>query len=380
MIMNIIGKIHYFILLIIFIFGSFFPIHLFAASPLVDIAIDFYVNSDYDGSKRIMEVVLSDKNQTPKDYESARVYLTLIAIHYNETEKADNYLREIVTLNENFQIENYQDATNEFKLRLEKVRKQLAEFRYFKESHTGIEFLLIPGGCFNMGTGIENKNSNIDEALIENICISSFYMSKYEITNAQYRMLLSNHDSQKYRGESLNNDSQPVVNVSWGDSNRFADWLSSLNLGKKFRLPTEAEWEYAARAKTSTSRFWGDSIVDTCFYANVSNKKQTDIKTCSDGYIVTAPVGSFQANPFGLYDILGNVSEWTQDIYTSDSNRYGSNKENPIYIDSTDDTAPRVHRGGSWQENPKRVRSAYRFSYLPNVRLNFIGFRLVLEE
>lgn len=111
-----------------------------------------------------------------------------------------------------------------------------------------------------------------------------------------------------------------MVNVSWYDATNFAKWLSK-ETGQKFRLPTEAEWEYTARAGTKTSRFWGNNPDEACQYANVADltvKKRWAtwiVHNCEDNYLVAAPVGSFNPNGFGIYDMLGNVWEWVQDVY-----------------------------------------------------------------
>jgi formylglycine-generating enzyme required for sulfatase activity len=117
-------------------------------------------------------------------------------------------------------------------------------------------------------------------------------------------------------------DRHPVTCVSWNDAQAFIKWLNK-KTGSSYRLPSEAEWEYAARAGTKTARFWGDDPNDACSYANVADQTKSpdgkfqwsDIHECTDGYWFTAPVGSFRSNAFGLYDMLGNVSEWCQDVY-----------------------------------------------------------------
>ncbi|WP_082411513.1 formylglycine-generating enzyme family protein [Methylogaea oryzae] len=167
----------------------------------------------------------------------------------------------------------------------------------------------------------------------------------------------------------------PAVCVSWEDANAYIRWLNG-KTGRHYRLPTEAEWEYAAKAGTAGARYWGNSESRACRYANVadhSTERQTDWHVddpfhCDDGYIHTAAVGSYRPNAFGLYDMLGNVWEWTCSAYTA---RY----------DGTETTCGgqagyRVYRGGSWGNEPDLVRAALRGREDPETRDNGIGFRL----
>jgi len=136
-------------------------------------------------------------------------------------------------------------------------------------------------------------------------------------------------------GAQLGGDSQPVANVSWEEAVAFARWLSEKS-GQAYRLPTEAEWEYAARAGTTLSRYWGNDPDASCKYANVADltaKKQRPKWTtfpCDDHHVVSAPVGSFMANGYGLHDMLGNVWEWCEDVYNSEAYTKLP-KDNPVY-------------------------------------------------
>jgi sulfatase modifying factor 1 len=149
-------------------------------------------------------------------------------------------------------------------------------------------------------------------------------------------------------------------------------------------LPTEAEWEYAARARTRTSRYWGDNPDDACQYANVYDQTSERVKkdparkvhNCDDGYAMTAPVSSFQPNDFGLYDMLGNVWEWCADSW-HDSYQ-GAPVDGSVWERSGGSN--RVLRGGSWVDEPGFVRSRDRFKAAPTHRDYSIGFRLVRTE
>jgi formylglycine-generating enzyme len=243
------------------------------------------------------------------------------------------------------------------------------------EPITGMEFVWIPSGCFMMGTDSSEADSN--EKPVHEVCVDGFWMAKHEVTNKQYRKYKSDHNSKDYKGVSLNKDEQPAVYVSWNDAKAFAKWLSRKS-GKKFSLPTEAQWEYAARAGTKTERFWGDDPDDACKYANVRDQTiknkwdWSNIHNCNDGYALTAPVGSFKPNNFGLYDMLGNVWEWCEDVY--DGKAYKKHERNDPLI--TSGGVGRVLRGGSWIHDGRGCRSAYRIWGHPADRYRTLGFRL----
>jgi formylglycine-generating enzyme required for sulfatase activity len=249
----------------------------------------------------------------------------------------------------------------------------------FTDSTTGMEFAFVKGGCFQMGSPSNEKERDGDETKHE-ACVDDFYMGKHEVTNRQYRQFKSRHSSKDYKGHTLDDDNQPTVYVSWNHARDYVKWLNSRYTGSgKFRLPTEAEWEYAARAGTSTSRFWGDNPNSACRCASVRDQSakrewpEWTVHNCDDGYLTTAPVGSFEPNPWGLYDMLGNVWEWTGDWY---GKKYynTSPRMNPKGPSSG---SRRVLRGGSWRDLPRGVRSAYRSRLEPGNRNNNLGFRLL---
>ncbi len=165
--------------------------------------------------------------------------------------------------------------------------------------------------------------------------------------------------------------------ISWNDVQAFIRWLNRKE-GKDYRLPTDAEWEYACRAGTKTTKFWGDDPDDACRYANVADrtaKKRfsgwTPIHECEDGFVYTAPVANFQPNNFGLYDMLGNVWEWCEDWYGDYHSGSVTDPEGPS------SGSCRVFRGGSWFYGPRLVRCALRYRNRPGYRYDFLGFRLV---
>ena len=250
--------------------------------------------------------------------------------------------------------------------------------REWRDPVTGMEFVWVPGGCFQMGD--TSGDGLPQEKPVHDVCVNAFWMGKYEVTNEQFRKFRSGHDSGSYGIYSLNVDRQPAVHVSWNDAKEFAAWLMVMNGGQLgFRLPTEAEWEYACRAGTRMSRFWGNDPKDACRYGNVADltaKGQFPnwiVHDCWDAYAVSAPVGSFKPNAFGLHDMLGNVGEWCEDMYAE--NAYSTHvRNNPIYVD----VGPgRVTRGNEWGSYPQYVRCANR-SWLGQLNGDFgQGFRLL---
>lgn len=254
----------------------------------------------------------------------------------------------------------------------------------WKEPITGMEFVWIPAGCFLMGSPQTEKNREADEGPVHEVCVDGFWMGRTEVTNGQFRKFHADHTSKDFSGVSLNGDNQPVVYVTWNDANDFAQWLKGQNGGQyKFRLPTEAEWEYASRAGTDTARYWGDDPSKACMYENVADssaKRQwnwEESHDCDDGYAAVAPVASFQTNPFGLFDMLGNVWEWCEDIYGVDSYTK-HDRMNPLYLNQAAGSS-RVIRGGYWHSQPGGTRCADRGSGLPEAMNDDLGFRLIRE-
>ena len=267
-------------------------------------------------------------------------------------------------------------------IRLEKlISSALSVGDVWKDPLTDMEFVWVPAGCFQMGSPNSESGVYSDEGPVHEVCVDGFWMSKYEVTNAHYRNYKSNHDSKSYEGKSLNGKSQPAVNVSWEEAKAYSKWMTRKHSSMyEFRLPTEAEWEYAGRAGTTTARYWGNNPDDACRYANVhdlTSKLVYNFKyqyhNCEDGYAVTSPVGSFTPNRFGLYDMLGNVWEWCEDIYSEDAYRKHK-KNNPLY---TKGGTYRVNRGGSWVYGWRFVRSTIRYRDMPGHGGPDLGFRLV---
>ncbi|MBN1592911.1 MAG: SUMF1/EgtB/PvdO family nonheme iron enzyme [Candidatus Coatesbacteria bacterium] len=246
------------------------------------------------------------------------------------------------------------------------------------EPNTGMQFVWIPGDCFEMGSPLSDNARDEDEGPVHEVCLDGYWIGKYEVTNAEYRTFRPEHNSGSYHGFTRNEPDQPVVFVSWADAMAFAKHLSAIHAGKyEFRLPTEAEWEYACRAKTKTRYYWGDKI--DVRYVNLADKSHPthpNHADLDDGYAVTAPVGKFLPNAFGLHDMAGNVVEGCYDWYSADAY-----KSHAMY-NPTGPTAgtARVVRGGSYWAWAWNCRSADRGSNPPEKRRSALGFRLVMKE
>jgi len=172
-------------------------------------------------------------------------------------------------------------------------------------------------------------------------------------------------------------DNEPVVCISWVDAQAYVRWLDQHSGVKGWRLPSEAEWEYAARAGSTTRRPWGDDEV-SCAYANGTDRTigprgraWTEIALCKDGYWFAAPVGRYRPNAWGLHDMLGNVWEWVQDCYLSYA---GAPSDGSAH--ETNDCRGRVVRGGAWDEPPGVLRSAERFWFGSGNRSSNVGLRV----
>ena len=237
-----------------------------------------------------------------------------------------------------------------------------------KNGSEGPEMVVIPPGKFRMGD-IQGKYGK-DELPVHQVNFQkAFAASKYEITFAEYDEFAKATGRKLPDDEGWGRGRQPVIYVSWEDNVAYAKWLSE-QTGKRYRLPTEAEWEYAARAGTETTYWWGNEV-------------QQGLANCTgcgsrwDGK-QPAPVGSFKPNAFGLYDTAGNVAEWVQDC--GHENYEGAPTDGSAWEEKNGgDCGRRVIRGGHWIVANLRVRSSSRFRNRPTYTGPAVGFRLVRE-
>lgn len=223
----------------------------------------------------------------------------------------------------------------------------------------GMDFVKIPAGEFMMGSPEDEEYSDRDEEPQHVVTISNdFYMGVYEVTQEQWKTVM---DSEPFyfKGDDL-----PAEKISWTNANKFVEELNKLEGTDKYRLPTEAEWEYAARAGTTTAYFFGDDTGELKNYAWYDGNSEDR----------TRAVGLKEPNPWGLYDIYGNVAEWVQDEYHSNYNKAPTDGS-----EWTGGVDRRVIRGGSWGSDDVNCRSADRDEISPGSRKEEIGFRIVME-
>jgi len=271
----------------------------------------------------------------------------------------------------------------------------------WRDPYLGMEFVWVPGGCFEMGCGSWTRSCDDDEYPVHEVCVDGFWMGRYEVTNEQFVRFLNevsegirvDDDDVHYQREIIfdwrcdgcgdwkhginwtggnfrlvnSKENHPTVLVTWYGAKAFAKWLSE-KTGYKFRLPTEAEWEYACRSagkKVKHATSTGAISHDLANYAGTGGR---------DRWRCTSPVGSFPANRLGLYDMSGNVWEWCEDWYDKYYSR--SPKNNPR---GSSGGTYRVLRGGSCYYD-RGLRCANRNRDLPVYRYDLIGFRLVCVD
>jgi len=272
-----------------------------------------------------------------------------------------------------------------------------------------MKFVPIKAGEFLMGSPDTEKDSFDDEKPQHRVRITRpFYLGVHEVTRGQFRRFVDDtgYQTDAEKGgkegwgwnETVNNfrqnphytwrdpgfeqtDEHPVVNVSWNDAVAFAEWLGKKE-GKTYRLPTEAEWEYACRAGTTTRYLCGDdaeALAEVGNVADAADREKFGWKyaiAARDGFGFTSPVGRFRPNAWGLYDMHGNVSEWCRDWYGKDFYKVSpvDDPAGPL------EAALRVFRGGSWNSAPRDCWSSNRFWFSPDFRFSGLGFRLALVQ
>ena len=243
-------------------------------------------------------------------------------------------------------------------------KKSVEEFQVIQDCDDCPKMVVIPAGSFVMGGSYE------DEQPQHRVDVVKFAMGKYEVTFDEYDVFANSTGKDLPDDQGWGRGLQPVINVSWKDAQEYIEWLK-LHTGWQYRFPSEAEWEYAARAGTTTDYWWGDEIrEDDTDWAHCNG--------CGSHWVgdKTARIGSFSASPFGLYDTAGNVWEWVEDCV-----HYN-------YMDVPDDgsawtedcpSITRMMRGGSWNRNPNALRSANREWNDNYIEGNHIGFRVAQD-
>ena len=285
----------------------------------------------------------------------------------------------------------------------------------FRDCPACPEMVTVPAGSFLLGTSADTKEFDRERGEAPPLAVTmsrSYAIGRYEVTVANFRAFA---EATQYalRGDcrvvsggawvrladrswkspgfaDAQADNEPVVCVSWDDAKAYADWLSK-STGKAYRLPSETEWEYAARGGTTSARYFGandsdeDSVLSlACDYANVYDSSSvTELAfpyanaRCSDAHTFTAPVGTFKPNAFDLYDMLGNAREWLADCYTASYRGRPADGRAWVWAGGCE---LRGVRGGSWATRPAETRAAARGAELQGLRQADLGFRVVRDR
>ena len=286
------------------------------------------------------------------------------------------------------------------------------QLRAIQDCPTCPEMVVIPPGSFNMGTGpsdfeLDRTGPGRAEAGLAKIAINkSFAIGRTEITRIQYAtfVLASGYNPEikfcrtwDQQTQSFSEapkhswnepglltaprDDHPVTCVSWDDAVAYTQWLSK-QTSKRYRLPSEAEWEYAARSGSNKKRFWGDDSSEGCAYANIYDLTARRVYPlswahvgCADGFSDLAPVASLLPNNFGLHDVIGNVGEWVADCFTT--SKVGRPKDQRAWV--WQGCADRAIRGGSWMLGPDKNRVAFPTGVPASDRYSSMGFRIARD-
>jgi sulfatase modifying factor 1 len=284
-----------------------------------------------------------------------------------------------------------------------------ADFQTFRDCPTCPEMAVVPAGTFVMGTPASELGDAPSPAETQTTVIRiarPFALGRYEVTRGEFAAFVRDAGYEIRAGcrnwddalSRFNDDARrtwldpgrpvepgeqhPINCVSWADAQAYVQWLAR-KTGQPYRLPSAAEWEYAARAGSTTLRFWGDDPQDGCDHANTYDRSSRavyrlgwDDAGCSDGYPDLAPVGQFKPNSLGLHDMIGNVVEWTEDCWTG--SYVGRPKDGSAWT-WLGGCERRVLRGGSWVAPPERSRSGYHGEAAATDRADYVGFRVALD-
>jgi formylglycine-generating enzyme required for sulfatase activity len=254
------------------------------------------------------------------------------------------------------------------------------------------EMVVIPAGEFVMGSPPDEPGRKDHEGPQQRVHVDAVAVGRFEVTWAQWQACMRaggcGGDASPAQGRG---DDHPVVRVNWDDAQAYVQWLARAT-GAPYRLLTEAEWEYAARASTTGVRWWGASDAATCDFANVADPQMQaryadqvkwPVFDCDDGAVETAPVGRYAPNPWGLHDLFGNVMEWVEDCYaerraapTNDASGGNGASAADAAGRASSGCERRVARGGSWVSGPRSVRAASREWATPRVRSGSVGLRV----
>lgn len=252
----------------------------------------------------------------------------------------------------------------------------------FSDCDTCPTMVFIPKGSFELRVPPWGPGHPHDEGYFYPVTFTKPYaVGKYEVTVGDWGLCVIDNICPQVETKGLMREEFPVFNVTWSEANRFAKWLSK-KTGFRYRLPSNAEWEYAARAGLGMNRYFDMAPKALCEFSNTYDQvadqeyqSETEFVPCSDGYREYAPVGQFAPNAFGLHDVIGNLSEWTEDCASPDWR--GAPLDGKAWI--VGDCSLRGFRGGSWLNNePYYLVESSRFRYSGS-RADDLGFRLLRE-
>ncbi len=255
----------------------------------------------------------------------------------------------------------------------------------FRDCDACPEMVVLPAGEFVMGSD-KVESGHLDEKPQRTVKIAkTFSVARFEVTFAQWDACTADGKCPKADDAGFGRDRFPAINVSWADAKAYVAWLSAKS-GKPYRLLSEAEFEYAARGGTKSAWFWGgnDDKAKACQFANLHDESGKQAHPnyvwshalCDDGAAENAPTGSYQPNPFGLHDMLGNVREWVEDCHQTG---YAGAPDDGSVRPHAGECAKRVVRGGGWVDGPSTARAAYRYSEAEGMRNYQLGFRVARD-
>ena len=369
----------------------------YSGSPVIDINTGLVVGLvthkvDVDGEGRFgraisieaLEKIWSEiPNEVSKQIEREAKTIEVLT-NINVEEKFQNQVKSSQESEKgelfNFEVIRVDDSGNIVDRFQKSIRQKIEDLG------NGIKFQMvyIPGGTFTMGSPESEEGRDDDEGPQHDVTVPPFFMGKYPVTQGQWKELASRTDLKvkldlklepsyfKEPYQDIDRWHRPVERVSWYEAVEFCERLSKLTQ-RNYRLPSEAEWEYACRAGTTTPFYFGNTITPELVnydgqyvYGNAQKGEYRE---------ETTPVGQFYPNAFGLYDMHGNVSEWCLDTW---HNSYDGAPTDGSVWETGGHSTRRVRRGGSWCFSPRRCRSAYRYNYYSVETVNYlIGFRLV---
>jgi formylglycine-generating enzyme required for sulfatase activity len=287
-------------------------------------------------------------------------------------------------------------------------------FEQLRDCDICSEIIILPPGKYMMGATEEEFKGHDKYKYIykmesprHEVYVKSFGIARFDVTRQQFEVFaketgFDGKGCKIFNGKTWVFDTDanwknpgfkqtgqdPVVCVSWNDAQEFIAWLNLKITNKNtqnYRLPTEAEWEYAARAGTVTPTYWGNDSLNQCKFANTRDLSAKDLDpetpyvNCEDGYVETSPVGAFQPNAWGLFDMLGNVNQWVLDCWYFDYSASTSAAMDTARKALGTGCDERRARGAGWSAIPINVRAASRSGFIFNTRISYLGFRLAVD-